>query len=206
MTDGASDITVGVVTETIKVPLADSKLNVTLKQEQLNVQPSDSQVKVALKQENINIHPSDPQINVTLNQERLSISPAAVLGVPTGCDCEGGGDGEGWPFGANPLEVTGLTRNVATVVDSVAIPNVYRVVKWMFSLLDDTNSLEITSEVKCIRKGDMVTWMEFGIIGDSTEIEYDVGFVLNGANVDLVITSRYDGILTIRMLRIGIFN
>ena len=153
-------------------------------------------IDVSLVKETINVPVTDGQTQFSIKEERFEFSSSLVLGA----------EATGWPFGANPTKVEGLTKDTPVVVDAVAMPSHYRVVKWLILLSDDINDLEVTSEIKCIRRRNIVQFVEYAIMGDSTTIQYDLDVVVDNENVQLIITSRYDGVLTARTLKIGIYN
>ncbi|MBF0115469.1 MAG: hypothetical protein HQM04_10575 [Magnetococcales bacterium] len=154
----------------------------------------DQPIRVSIVKESIRIPIVDEQVNLSVTEERFDFSTPPVLAS------------SGWPFGPNPVRVDGLQKGVATVVDQVAMPSYYRVVRWMLLLSDDSNDLAITSTVQCMRRGDGVMFTEYAILGDYGILPYDLDVVVDGDRVNLVVTSGYDGQLTARTTKIGIFS
>ena len=151
-------------------------------------------IRVSLVKESIRIPLVDEQVNVAIHEERFDFSTPPVLAT------------SGWPFGLNPVRVDGLQKGVATVVDYVVMPSFFRVVRWMLLLSDDSNDLAVTSTVQCMRRGGDVMFTEFAILGDYGVIPYELDVVVDGDKVLLVVTSGYNGELTTRTSKIGIFN
>jgi len=151
-------------------------------------------IRVALVQESIRVPLVDEQVNVVLHEERFDFSSPPVLAT------------SGWPFGLNPVRVDGLQKGIATVIDYVVMPSFFRVVRWMLLLSDDSHDLAVTSTIQCMRRGNDVMFTEFSILGDYGTIPYDLDVVVDGDKVKLVVTSGYDGELTARTSKIGIFN
>ena len=162
----------------------------------VHITQTQEQIDVALVKETINISSGDGQIDLTIKEETFDFSSPLVLAVP------------GLPFGGpNPKKVEGLTKDTPATVDQVTMTAYYRVVKWLFLITDETNDLAVTSEIKCMRHTNDVHYMEYAIMGDSGQLLYDLDAVVDGDNLNLIITSRYDGgELTVRTSRIGIFN
>ena len=153
-------------------------------------------IRVAIVQESIRVPVVDEQINFAIHEERFDFSTPPVL-------CS---SGSGWPFGQNPAKAEGLQKGVATVVDYVAMPSFYRVVRWMLLLSDDSNDLAVTSTIQCMRRGNEVMFTEYAILGDDGILPYELDVVVAGDQVKLVVTSWYDGKITARSTKIGIFN
>lgn len=151
-------------------------------------------IRVALVQESIRVPLVDEQVNVVLHEERFDFSSPPVPAT------------SGWPFGLNPVRVDGLQKGIATVIDYVVMPSFFRVVRWMLLLSDDSHDLAVTSTIQCMRRGNDVMFTEFSILGDYGTIPYDLDVVVDGDKVKLVVTSGYDGELTARTSKIGIFN
>jgi hypothetical protein len=137
---------------------------------------------------------ADPiKISVQVNQPRLSItSPVGLM--------------SGWPFGSNPQKADIITPNVPTVVDQVSMPGKYRVVKWLLLLSDDSNGLGMSSEINAFMRGGIIEFTEYAILGDCRILLYDLDVVMDGDKVNLVVTSRYAGALTVRTAKIGLFS
>ncbi|OSM07660.1 hypothetical protein [Magnetofaba australis] len=155
---------------------------------------ADHTIKVAITRETIHVPTADGEILFTIQEERLDFSSPLVLAVP------------GWPFGPNPNRVDGIVRNTPFEIDRVTMPSYYRVVKWLFLLSDEENDLAVTSEIKALRRGDNVHFMEYAIMGDSSVIPYDLDVIEDGSAVRLIINSRYEGVLSARTSKIGVFN
>ncbi|MBF0401929.1 MAG: hypothetical protein HQL90_14330 [Magnetococcales bacterium] len=151
-------------------------------------------IRVSLVKESIHVPLVDDQLMVAIHDERFDFSSPPVLAS------------SGWPFGLNPVRVDGLQKGVATVVDYVVMPSFFRVVRWMLLLTDDSNDLAVTSTVQCLRRGGDVLFTEFAILGDYGVIPYELDVVVDGDKVKLVVTSGYDGVVTARTSKIGIFN
>lgn len=112
----------------------------------------------------------------------------------------------GWPFGENPKRGGVLHHGIPTVVDRVAMPGKYRVVKWLLLLSDEVNGLGVSSEINAFMKGGVIEFTEFAVIGDADVVDYVVNLVCDGEFVQLIITSQYDGVLDVKSLKIGIFS
>ena len=152
-------------------------------------------IDVAIVKETIHPPVSDAGIKCVLHEERMDFSSPLVLAVP------------GWPFGPNPNKVEGLKKSIRTVVDVVSMPTYYKVVRWLFLVEDEINGVAIASEIKCMRRGNTVVYVEYAIIGDSGLIPYELDVIATGDQVQLIVTSGYDGgELTVRTSKIGIFN
>ncbi len=170
------------------------KLEITIGGQPLGVSYNTEQIDVAVAKETVHVHNAEDGIHFTIREEKPGFSSPLVLAVP------------GWPFGPNPNRVEGLAKGVVTVVDEAVMPTYYRVAKWLFLISDDDNDLAVTSEIKCMRRGDDVYFIEYAIIGDSGTIQYDLDAVLDGDRIQLLVTSQYNGVLTVRTSKIGIFN
>ncbi|MEO5364476.1 MAG: hypothetical protein H7838_12750, partial [Magnetococcus sp. DMHC-8] len=92
-------------------------------------------IRISLVRESIRVPLVDEQVNVAIHEEQFDFSEPPVLAT------------SGWPFGPNPVRVDDLQKGVATIVDHVAMPSFYRVVRWMLLLSDDSNDLAVTSTV-----------------------------------------------------------
>ena len=174
--------------------MADKTLAISIGDQPVGVSLEGDRIEVALAKETIHVHTADGEIRFTIKEEKLDFSSPLVLATP------------GWPFGPNPNKVEGVVRDAATVVDRLAMPSHYRVAKWLLLISDDDNDLAVTSEVKGMRRGGDIYFTEYAIIGDSGLIPYDLDVVEQGEEIHLVITSKYDGVLTIRTSKMGIFS
>lgn len=143
-------------------------------------------------QQNITVSVGEQPVDVVISDENLNFS-VPILSV-------------GWPFGENPKRVVGLVQNTPTVVDRVAMPGKYRVVKWLLLLSDDSNDMGVSSEINAFMKGGQVEFTEFSILGDADSIQYEIDFVVNGNDVQLLVTSHYTGLLDTRVVKIGVFS
>ncbi|MBF0181325.1 MAG: hypothetical protein HQM03_14985 [Magnetococcales bacterium] len=132
-------------------------------------------------------------IRVTVRDEILNFSSPLVL-QSTG----------GWPFGENPRRVSGIARSIPTVVDQVAMPGQFRLVKWLLAITDDTNGLGVGSEINAFIKGGEIAFTEYAITGDAETIGYEIAFVVAGDEVRMVFTSFYDGLLEVNTMKIGV--
>lgn len=161
----------------------------------VEVSSREEHIDVAMVQESIYPPVGEEGIRCVLRAERMDFSSPLVLAVP------------GWPFGPNPNRVSGIQQGVPTVIDRVTMPTYYRVARWLFLVEDERNGLAITSEIKCIRRGEVVTYIEYAIIGDSGLIPYELDVVTEGVQIQLMMHSHYEGgELTVRTSKIGIFN
>jgi len=158
------------------------------------VTPKEERIDVALTKETINVPVAEGNIQFSIKEERFNFSSPLVLAAP------------GWPFGPNPNKVEGLEKDVVTVVDSVTMPSFYRVAKWLFLISDDANDLAVTSEITCMLRGNDVYFIEYAIMGDTGFIQYDLDAVIDGSKIKLIVTSKYNGVLTVRTSKIGIYN
>ncbi len=174
--------------------MSGQNIKVAAGEQPIHVETREERIDVALARETINVPAADGGIRFSIKEERFDFSSPLVLGKPE------------WPFGPNPNKVEGLARDVPTVVDEVVMPSFYRVAKWLFLITDDNNDLAVTSEIKCLRRGNDVYYMEYAIMGDSGLIPYDLDAVVEAEKIKLIITSRYDGVLTVRTSKLGIFN
>ncbi|MBF0186274.1 MAG: hypothetical protein HQM06_18055 [Magnetococcales bacterium] len=135
----------------------------------------------------------------------VEVAGAGPRGEP-GLKGEPGEQGTSWPFGANPLRVEGVAKGVATLIDQVAMPSQYRVVQWLLLLADDSRGLAVSSTVQGMHRGGGVDFTEYAILGDSGSIPYELEMVVDGDTVKLMVTSSYDGTLTLRATKVGIFH
>lgn len=168
--------------------------DITYGQQPVQVAVKEDRIDVALARETIHVPVADGNIRFSIHEERFDFSSPLVLAVP------------GWPFGTNPNKVEGLLKDVVTEVDHATMPTYYRVVKWLFLIADDTNDLAVTSEITCMRRSDDVHFIEYAIIGDTGTIQYDLDAVVDGDRIRLLVTSKYNGVLTVRSSKIGIFQ
>ncbi len=160
----------------------------------IQVEPKEEHLHFAHALEVINISLETGQIQFAIKEERLDFSTPLVLAVP------------GWPFGPNPNKVADIQENETAVVDVVAMPSYYRVVKWMMLVSDEDNGLSVTSEVKCMVRDTDVYFMEYAIIGDMGLLTYGLDAELDGERVKLSLTNQTNRVLTVRTTKIGIFN
>ncbi len=160
----------------------------------VNVSIAKDSIDIASVTETINVSSRDGQLCFSIREENLAFSSPVALAGP------------GWPFGNNPSKVENITRDIPAVVDQVAMPSRYRAVKWFFFISDDSNGLAISSEINCMRHDGSVRFVESHIIGDSGLIQYDLDVAIQDDQVNLIVTSRYDGVLTVRVSKLGIFN
>lgn len=161
----------------------------------IEISSLEEHIDVAIIKETIHPPVGEEGINVTFHEERMDFSSPLVLATP------------GWPFGPNPNKVDGLKKGVEMVVDTVTMPTYYKVARWLFLAEDEINGLVTTSEIKCMRRGNTVTYIEYAIIGDSGLMPYDLDVVVEDNKVKLVVTSHYEGgDLTVRTSKIGIFS
>ncbi len=170
------------------------KLEITIGGQPVGVTFDEEHIEVAVTRETIQVPVDGGGIRFSIKEERLDFSSPLVLAAP------------GWPFGPNPNRVDGLARDAATVVDEVVMPAFYRVAKWLFLITDEANDLAVTSEIKCMRRGGDVYFMEYAVMGDAGLITYDLDAVAEGEKIKLIVTSKYDGALTVRTSKLGIFN
>ena len=170
------------------------KLEITIGGQPVGVSFDEERIEVAVAKETIQVPVDGGEIRFSIKEERLDFSSPLVLAAP------------GWPFGPNPNKVEGLAKDAATVVDEAVMPAFYRVAKWLFLITDDDNDLAVTSEIKCMRRGDDVYFMEYAIMGDAGLIPYDLDAVVEEEKIKLIVTSKYDGVLTARTTKIGVFN
>jgi hypothetical protein len=133
-------------------------------------------------------------LNVLVTDEPLNISAPVVL-QSTG----------GWPFGDNPKRVDGIARDTPTVVDQVAMPGRYRQVKWLLTISDPVNGLGVGSEINAFYKGGVIAFNEYAITGDADTVAYEIDFVADGDEVQMVFTSFHDGLLNVNSMKIGVF-
>ncbi|MBF0214558.1 MAG: hypothetical protein HQM00_13520 [Magnetococcales bacterium] len=112
----------------------------------------------------------------------------------------------GWPFGENPKRGGVLLPGVPTVVDRVAMPGKYRVVKWLLLISDEANGLGVSSEINAFMKGGLIEFTEFAVIGDADLVRYEVDLVVDGNEVRLMVTSGHDGVLEAKSMKIGLFS
>ena len=174
--------------------MTDRTLAISVGGQPVGVSFDEERIDVAVANETIHVHTADGEIRFTIKEEKLDFSSPLVLATP------------GWPFGPNPNKVEGVVQDTATVVDRLAMPSHYRVVKWLLLISDDTNDLAVTSEIKCMRRGGDIYFTEYAILGDSGLIPYDLDVINQSDEIHLIITSRYDGVLTVRTSKLGIFN
>lgn len=153
-----------------------------------------SQIAISVVEESVHLLVAESSVQVAFHEERLEVSTTAALWGPI------------WPFGGNPTRVLSIPRELATDLDSVRMPSLYRVVKWLLLLEDAGREFAITSEIKAFWRNGHVLFTEYGIIGDTDRLRYEIDVVAEGDTVRLVMTSHYDGMLDARILRLGILN
>ena len=140
----------------------------------------------------ISVKAGGQPIQVRVNEERIQVnSPVGLT--------------SGWPFGANPKSAGDIARDIPTVVDQVAMPGRYRVVKWLLLLSDEASGLGVSSEINAFLHGGEIEFTEYAVIGDADAIQYEIDFVVAGGVVQMLFTSRYDGVLQVNTMKIGMF-
>jgi hypothetical protein len=140
----------------------------------------------------ISVKAGGQPIQVKVNEERIQVnSPVGLT--------------SGWPFGANPKSVGDIARDIPTVVDQVAMPGRYRVVKWLLLISDEANGLGVSSEINAFLHGGEIEFTEYAVIGDADAIRYEVDFVVNAGAVQMVFTSQNDGVVNVNTMKIGMF-
>lgn len=170
-------------------------IQVAVGEQPIHVAMKEERIEVALAKETIHIPAVDGGIQFSIKEERFDFSSPLVLAT------------SGWPFGPNPNKTEGLKKDVATVVDVVVMPTFYRVARWLFLITDETNDLAVTSEIKCMRRGNDVYYMEYAIMGDSGLLPYELDSVVDGEKIKLIVISRHNGgEVTVRTSKIGIFQ
>ena len=171
-------------------------IKITGDKQPVHISALEEKIDVALVKETINISAGDGEIGLTIKEETFDFSSPLVLAVP------------GLPYGGpNPKKIEGLTKDTPVTVDQITVTAYYRVVKWLFLITDETNDLAVTSEIKCMRHTNDVQFVEYAIMGDSGLLLYDVDAEVDGDNLNLIITSRYDGgDLTVRTSHIAIYQ
>ncbi|HAT48863.1 MAG: hypothetical protein HQL07_03895 [Nitrospirae bacterium] len=175
--------------------MADKTLEISIGGQSLGVSFDTEQIDVAVVNEVVHVNSANGQIRFSIKEEKLNFSSPLVLAASSG-----------WPFGPNPNKVEDIVRDVPTIVDQLAMPSHYRVAKWLILISDDASGLAVTSEIKCMRQGGNIYFIEYAILGDSGLIPYELDVVDQGNQIQLVITSRYHGVLTVRTSKLGIFN
>jgi len=185
-----STIRVAVVRETIHAPVNQQGIQVSICEERLEFS-----APTATSGETILAPVREEDLHVQVKEERLAFT-ALPIQQPT----------TEWPFGPNPIRVERVIQGETAIVDQAAMPVFYRAVKWLLLVTDEANDLVVSSEINCLRKGNEVRFVEFALLGDTGLLFYDLDVVETGNTVRLLLTSRHDGILTIRAVRFGIFN
>jgi len=174
-------IQVAVVRETLHTPVQVKGVHVSILEERLEFSPpSVSQSILAPVREE--------ELNVLLREERLAFrfsQPAGAVASPA------------------PSRLEEVAPGATVVVDRVAA---CRAVKWLLLVADEANGLIVSSELNCLRKNHEVRFVEFALLGDTGLLRYDLDATEDGDAVNLTLTSRHDGPLTIRAVRIGLFD
>ncbi|MBF0191632.1 MAG: hypothetical protein HQL99_10920 [Magnetococcales bacterium] len=155
---------------------------------------ADQKINVTVGEQPLVVTIVETPLNVLVTDEPLNISAPVVLQA-TG----------GWPFGENPKRVNGIVRGSPTIVDQVAMPGQFRQVKWLLTISDPVNGLGVGNEINAFYKGGTVAFNEYAITGDADTIGYEIDFVADGDEVQMVFTSLYDGILDVGSMKIGVF-
>ncbi len=178
--------------------MADQKLEITVGGQPVNVAVGEEHIEIATVHETLLVSSDNGAIRLTIKEERLDFSSPWIL--------EAAGGGGAWPFGVNPNRVDGIVRDTPAMVDRVVMPGQYRVVKWLLLLSDESTGMAVTSEIKAFRRGAEIWFTEYAILGDSSLIPYGLDVQEDGDAVQLMVTSGYDGVLTARTMKIGIFS
>lgn len=175
--------------------MSDTTIKVSVGEQPVNVKYDTDEIKVNIVSETIHAGGTADSVKLTIKEEKLGLSSPLVLAAP------------GWPFGSNPVRVDGLANGVQTVIDRIVMPGYYIVARWLLLLTDDANQLAVSSEISCMRRGNVIHFIEYATLGDTGVIAYDLDVVAQGEQVYLTVTSKYPGgILTARSSKIGIFN
>ena len=78
-------------------------------------------------------------------------------------------------------------------------------VKWLLLISDEANGLGVSSEINAFLHGGEIEFTEYAVIGDADAIRYEIDFVVNAGAVQMVFTSRYDGLINVNTMKIGMF-
>ena len=178
--------------------MADQTLEITVGGQPVNVAVGEEHIEIATVHETLLVSSDNGAIRLTIKEEKLDFSSPWIL--------EAAGGSGSWPFGSNPNRVDGISKDISTAVDRVTMPGHYRVVKWLLLLSDETTGVAVTSEIKAFRRGTEIWFTEYAILGDASIIPYDLDVAEDGDAVQLMVTSHYDGVLTARTMKIGIFS
>ena len=155
---------------------------------------AEQRINVTVGEQPIVVTIDEQPLNVQVADEWLNFTSPVVL-QSTG----------GWPFGENPQRVGGIARNSPTIVNKVAMPGQYRLVKWLLTISDVTNGFGVSSEINAFTRGGVIEFTEYAITGDADTIAYEIDFVVDGDEVQMMFTSLYDGLLDVSSMKIGIF-
>ena len=153
---------------------------------------AESRINVTVGEQPVQVIVEEAHVDASVNEDGINVASSAVLSG-------------GWPFGENPKRAGLIARDVPTIVDQVAMPGKYRVVKWLVLISDDANDLGVSSEVNVLMRGGDVEFSEYAVLGDADSVGYEIDFVLQAGVVRMVFTSRYDGMLSVNTMKIGMF-
>lgn len=149
------------------------------------------------------VRDTSQSITVTIQDQWLKFQSPLVLKTEVTGEVVGG---EGWPFGENPNTVDNIAKGIPTVLEQVEMPEGYRLLKWLLIVTDDQNELGACCEINAFFVGGKVQFSQFAIMGDDGSIFYDVEVVFNSGNAELLLTSWYDGLLSAKMMKLGVFD
>lgn len=172
-------IQVAVVRETLHTPVQVEGVHVSILEERLEFSPP------AIAQ-TILAPVREEKLGVLLQEERMAFQfsqPATAATSPA------------------PIRLEGVAPETTVTVDRAAD---CRAVKWLLLVADEANGLIVSSEINSLRKNHEVRFVEFALLGDTGLLRYDLDATEDGDTVQLTLTSRHDGLLTIRAVRIGI--
>ncbi|MBF0142853.1 MAG: hypothetical protein HQL59_05275 [Magnetococcales bacterium] len=174
-------IQVAVVRETLHTPVSQEGINVSIREERLTfaAPPGENDILAPVLEE---------KLGVLLREERLAFQFSQPAGAATS---------------PAPIRLEGVVPGATVVVDRTAA---YRAVKWLLLVADEANGLIVSSEINCLRKNHEVRFVEFALLGDTGLLRYDLDATEDGDAMQLTLTSRHDGPLTIKAVRIGLFD
>lgn len=109
------------------------------------------------------------------------------------------------PPGTGVLQVNSSNIMVGDtgLVDAIS-STVYRSVKWLITIFDETNNKYSYSEVGAMHNNTLPFHWRAGKIGDSINIKVDV--LLDGGNLRLEVTNNHTDVITVSSVRVATFN
>nr|CRH06030.1 protein of unknown function [Candidatus Magnetococcus massalia]CRH06577.1 Protein of unknown function [Candidatus Magnetococcus massalia] len=176
--------------------MGDQHLTISMAGQPLQISNSDNTILINTATETLQIQAEGGAIHFTIKEERLEFSTPWVM--------EAAQQGASWPFGSNAIKVPGVVPEHETLIDDLALFGTFRVVKWLLLVSDDQNGLAVTSEIKAMRHGESVAFMEYAIMGHRAELPYTIDVNVVGDSMQLSLINHANHNVTVRAMRIGL--